>query len=258
MDLGIKDKLFIVTGATSGLGNGCARALLNEGAKIIAIARDSQKLDKFYKEYPDHITTLSRDISKSATIKQLVDLVGNKYLDGILVNAGGPPAKSFLETELSDWDTAYDTILRWKVEITKAFLSKFESQGYGRIVYIESKSVKQPIENLVLSNSLRLAVVGFVKTLSQEIADKGITLNVMAPGFHDTPAAYRLYVKRSEVEGISIEQAKQKYESEIKVGRMGDVLEFGKLGAWLLSPLSGYITGQTISVDGGSVKGTMG
>ncbi len=258
MEIGIKDKLFIVTGATSGLGTGCAWALLNEGAKIIAVARDSQKLDKFYKEFPDQITTLSGDISKSATIKQLVDLVGNKYLDGLLVNAGGPPAKSFLETELADWDTAYDTILRWKVEITKAFLPKFESQLYGRIVYIESKSVKQPIENLVLSNSLRLAVVGFVKTLSQEIADKGITLNVMAPGFHDTPAAYRLYVKRSEVEGISIEQAKEKYESEIKVGRIGDVLEFGTLGVWLLSPLSGYITGQTISVDGGSVKGTMG
>ncbi len=258
MDLGIKDKLFIVTGATSGLGNGCARALLNDGANIIAVARNSEKLDKFYKEYSDQITTLCGDISKSTTINKLIDLIGDKYLDGILVNAGGPPAKSFLETNIEDWDTAYDTILRWKVEITKAFLPKFEAQQYGRFVFIESKSVKQPIENLVLSNSLRLAVVGFVKTLSQEIAHKGITLNVMAPGFHDTPAAYRLYVKRSEVENISIEQAKQKYESEIKVGRMGDVLEFGTLGAWLLSPLSGYITGQTISVDGGAVKGTMG
>lgn len=258
MDLGIKDKLFIVTGATSGLGNGCARALLNDRANIIAVARDSEKLDKFHQEYPDQITKLCGDISKSATIGKLVELVGDKYLDGILVNAGGPPAKSFLETNLEDWDTAYDKILRWKVEITKVFLPKFEKQQYGRLVYIESKSVKQPIVNLVLSNSLRLAVVGFVKTLSQEIAHKGITLNVMAPGFHDTPAAHRLYVKRSEVEGITIDQAKAKYESEIKVGRMGDVIEFGTLGAWLLSPLSGYITGQTISVDGGAVKGTMG
>jgi len=258
MDLGIKDKLYIVTGATSGLGNGCARALLNDGANIIAVARDSEKLDNFHKEYPNQITVLCGDISKSSIIQQLVNIVGDKYLDGILVNAGGPPAKSFLETDLSDWDTAYDTILRWKVEITKAFLPKFDAQQYGRFVYIESKSVKQPIENLVLSNSLRLAVVGFVKTLSQEIANKGITLNVMAPGFHDTAAAHRLYVKRSEVEGISIDEAKAKYESEIKVSRMGDVLEFGTLGAWLLSPLSGYITGQTISVDGGAVKGTMG
>ncbi len=258
MDLGIKDKLFIVTGATSGLGNGCARALLTDGANIIAVARDVEKLDKFYNEYPKQITKLCGDISKSATINQLIELVGDKYLDGILVNAGGPPAKSFLETNLEDWDTAYKTILRWKVEITKAFLPKLISQQYGRVVYIESQSVKQPIENLVLSNSLRLAVVGFVKTLSQEIADKGITLNIMAPGFHDTAAAHRLYVKRSEVEGISIDQAKLRYESEIKVGRMGDVIEFGTLAAWLLSPISSYITGQTISVDGGAVKGTMG
>ncbi len=258
MDLGIKDKLFIVTGATSGLGNGCARALLNDGANIIAVARDSKKLDKFYNEYPDQISTLCGDISNTKIIKELVEIVRDKYLDGILVNAGGPPAKSFLETELSDWDVAYGSILRWKVEITKAFLPKFELQQYGRLVYIESKSVKQPIENLVLSNSLRLAVVGFVKTLSQEIAEKGVTLNVMAPGFHDTAAAHRLYIKRSEVEGISIGQAKAKYESEIEVGRMGDVYDFGSLGAWLLSPLSGYITGQTISVDGGAVKGTMG
>lgn len=258
MDLGIKNRLFIVTGATSGLGNGCARALLNDGANIIVVARDNNKLDQFYNEYPDQITTLCGDITKSVTIMQLMELVGHKYLDGLLINAGGPPAKSFLETDLLDWDAAYDTILRWKVEITKAFLPKFESQKYGRIVYIESQSVKQPIENLVLSNSLRLAVVGFVKTLSQEIADKGITLNIMAPGFHDTAAAHRLYVKRSEVEGVTIDEAKAKYESEIKIGRMGDVLDFGTLGAWLLSPLSGYITGQTISVDGGAVKGTMG
>lgn len=258
MDLRIKDKLFIVTGATSGLGNGCARALLVDGANIIAVARDKSKLDKFSNEFPGQITALCGDITKSKIIDQLVQIVGDKYLDGLLINAGGPPAKSFLETDLTDWDSAYDTILRWKVEITKAFLPKFESQKYGRIVYIESQSVKQPIENLVLSNSLRLAVVGFVKTLSQEIANKGITLNIMAPGFHDTAAAHRLYVKRSKIEGVSIDKAKAKYESEIKVGRMGDVLEFGTLGAWLLSPLSRYITGQTISVDGGAVKGTMG
>ena len=120
MDLGIKDKLFIVTGATSGLGNGCARALLNEGAKIIAVARNSQKLDKFHKEYPDQITLLSGDISKSATIKQLVDLVGDKYLDGILVNAGGPPAKSFLETDIFSYLKKFDLFFGIQTEANQA------------------------------------------------------------------------------------------------------------------------------------------
>ncbi len=258
MDLNIKNKLFIVTGATSGLGRGVAGALLKDEAKVIAVGRDQKKLNLLGDEYPEQVEKLQGDITQPETIKLLLKKLGERYLSGLLVNAGGPPAKSFIETEMNDWDEAYKTILRWKVDITKAFLPLFRKQKYGRFVYIESESVKQPIENLVLSNSLRLSVIGFVKTLSQEIASEGVTLNVLAPGFHDTPAAQRLFVKRSQVENISIEEAKDKYKEQIKVGRMGDTDEFGMLGAWLLSSHSGYITGQTISVDGGAVKGTMG
>ncbi|MCD4664192.1 MAG: SDR family oxidoreductase [Bacteroidales bacterium] len=258
MNLEIKDKLFVVTGATSGLGKGVATALLKEGANIFAVASGEEKLNEFVKEYPGQIEGFSGDITKSETIERVNSKIGDRYLSGMLINAGGPPAKSFLESNIDDWDTAYKNILKWKVQITKIFLPKFIKQNFGRIVYIESSSVKQPIENLVLSNSLRLAVVGFVKTLSQEIAGKGVTLNILAPGFHNTPAAERLFVKRSQIESISIEEAKLKYESEIIVGRMGNADEFGSLAAWLLSPVSGYITGQTISVDGGAVKGTMG
>jgi 3-oxoacyl-[acyl-carrier protein] reductase len=258
MDLGIKDKLFIVTGATSGLGNGVAKALLKENAKNIAVARNKDDLKNFAKQFPGQIETLQGDVTKMETIQKIVKQLDNRMLDGILVNAGGPPAKSFLETNLSDWDTAYNTLLRWKVDLIKVLLPKFQSQKYGRIVFIESMSVKQPVANLVLSNSLRLAVVGFVKTLSQEVAKDGITLNILAPGFHDTAAAQRLFVKRSEIENISAEAARQKHESDIPIGRMGDTLEFGMLAAWLLSPPSAYITGQTISVDGGAIKGTMG
>lgn len=258
MKLNIKDKLFVVTGATSGLGKGVADALLEEDAKVIVVARDQLRLNEFAKRKPDLIETLSGDITQPETIQALVSKIGEREIDGLLVNAGGPPAKSFIETDMLDWDTAYNNILRWKVEVTKALLPKFLNQNYGRILYIESSSVKQPVENLVLSNSLRLGVVGFVKTLSQEVANKGVTLNVMAPGFHNTPAAERLFKKRSEIEGISIEAARNRYESEIKVGRMGDPIEFGKLAAFLLSPLSGYMTGQTINMDGGASKGTMG
>ena len=255
MDLEIKDKLFIVTGATSGLGKGVAVALLNDGAKVIAIARDTKKLNNLSNEFPGQVEELQGDITHSDTIQRLFEKLGNRFLNGILVNAGGPPAKSFLETDLADWDDAYQKILKWKVALTKTFLPVFEAQKYGRFVFIESESVKQPIRNLVLSTSLRAAVVGFVKTVSQEVAGKGITFNILAPGFHDTPAAHRLFVKRAEVEGISIEDARRSYESEIPVNRMGDTSEFGMLGAWLLSPHSGYINGQTITVDCGAVKG---
>jgi len=258
MNLGLKNKLFIITGATSGLGNGVAKALLNENANIIGVARNNEKIEAIAKEFPGQFEPLTGDVFLTETIQKIMQQVGNRYLHGILINAGGPPAKSFLETELSEWDTAYNSLLRWKVELTKAVVPKFLSQKYGRIVYIESSSVKQPVANLVLSNSIRLAVVGFVKTLSQEVAKYGITLNILAPGFHNTPAAHRLYVKRSNVDNITIEQAETKYKSEIPVGAIGDPNDFGTLAAWLLSSLSGYVTGQTISVDGGAVKGIMG
>lgn len=258
MELNLKDKLFIVCGATSGLGGGVANSLLADGARLLAVARDRAKLDRLQSAYPGQVEIVAGDVTEDQTQESLLALLGNRYLSGICINAGGPPAKSFLETELTDWDQAYRQILRWKVRLTKAMLPVFQKQGYGRLLYIESESVKQPIENLVLSNSMRLAVIGFVKTLSQEIAHEGICLNILAPGFHDTPAAQRLFVKRSQVEGISIEAAKKRYEDQIKVGRMGDPAEFGMLAAWLLSPFAGYITGQTITVDGGAVKGTMG
>jgi 3-oxoacyl-[acyl-carrier protein] reductase len=129
---------------------------------------------------------------------------------------------------------------------------------YGRILFIESATVKQPLENLVLSNSLRAAVVGMVKTLSQEIASTGVTLNVMAPGSHNTPAIDRIYKKKSEQTGLPFEQVRATAIQQIPVGFLGEAADFASLAAWLLSPYSRFITGQTISVDGGAVRGIMG
>ncbi len=258
MNIDISGKLFIVGGATSGLGGAVAQALLAEGANIVAVARSLENLEELKRSAPLQVEILPGDLSDLKVVESVFALVGSRQLHGMLVNAGGPPAKTFLETTLDDWDSAYKNLLRWKVAMTKSAVSKMSSLEYGRIVFIESSSVKQPLENLVLSNSLRLAVVGFVKTLSQEIARSGITLNVLAPGSHDTGAIERVYKKKAEQTGVSLEEARRQGLLQIPVGALGQAEDFAALATWLLSPASRYVTGQTISIDGGAVKGIFG
>ena len=258
MDLSLKDKLFIVGGATSGFGKAVAEKLIEEGAIVIATARTQEKLSKLADHYPGRFEGHVLDMTQPDTIEALSNAVGDRTLSGILVNAGGPPAGSFIDSTMDQWDEAYRNVLRWKVAITKKFLPHFIDKNYGRIVYVESVSVKQFVPNLVLSNSLRMGVVGFVKTLANEVADKGITLNVLAPGYHATPAMDRLFVKKSQITGVTPEQARIEFESEIPMEKMGDPKDFASIAVWLLSENSRYITGQTISVDGGLVQGNFG
>lgn len=257
MELELKNKTFIVCGATSGFGLGVSKQLVNEGARVIAIARTKEKLQELAAACPNQVEILQGDITQSNTINELIKHVSEKQVDGVLVNAGGPPAMKFVESKLEQWDDAYKNILRWKVELTQALLPKFLSQKFGRFVYIESASVKQPLENLVLSTSMRLSVVGMVKTLSQELPDKGVTFNVLAPGYHYTPAVERLIEKKAGDEGIDTREAQQKIERNIPMKKTGDVDKFASLALWLLSTQSEYVSGQVYAVDGGVLKGTL-
>ena len=257
MDLKIKNKLFVVTGATSGFGRAIAEVLIQEGAHIIINARGEEKLVAFKNDHPDQVEIVAGDITSDAVISKLIRQVDDRSLSGILINAGGPPASSFVSTEMDQWDEAYKSVLRWKVKLTKAMLPVLGADHYGRIIYIESASVKQPIADLVLSNSLRLAVVGFVKTLSQEVAKDGITLNIIAPGYHDTAAMGRLFNKKSELMDISIEEAKKAFKDQTQTGTLGQPDDLASIAAWLFSPMSSYITGQTITIDGGLVSNTL-
>jgi 3-oxoacyl-[acyl-carrier protein] reductase len=257
MNLDLSGKEYIICGATSGFGHAIAMLLMEEGAKVIAIARSEEKLKEFNEAYPDRSEYLTGDITQPGTTKQLLKLTEKRNISGILVNAGGPPAKSFADNSLEDWDQAYHQLVRWKIDITKAFLPRFINQGFGRFLYIESSAVKQPIENLILSTSMRLAVVGMVKTLSQESADKGITFNVLAPGYHYTPAVERLVLKKSETGKISRKEALAQIENSIPMKRTGNIDHFASLAIWLLSPLADYVTGQVYTIDGGVVKSTL-
>ncbi|MEM7037551.1 MAG: SDR family oxidoreductase [Bacteroidota bacterium] len=257
MDLQIKGQRFLVTGATSGFGKAIAERLIAEGGNVVIVARGGERVQDFVKRFPEQVTGVVGDITQEATIREVVAALEDGPVHGVLVNAGGPPAKAFVETSPADWDAAYQSLLRWKVMLTQALLPRFEAQRYGRLLYIESSSVKQPIENLVLSNAFRLGMVGTVKTLSREVAQSGITANIIAPGYHDTPAMGHLFEKKSAVANITPEEARAAFEQEILLGKLGDPEALASLGVWLLSPLSAYMTGQTIAVDGGLVRGTL-
>ncbi|MBE0662803.1 MAG: SDR family oxidoreductase [Bacteroidales bacterium] len=258
MDLQLNNQFFIICGAGSGFGRAIAERLVNEGANVLAIARRGDTLTELKSMNPAAVEILPGELFSADFLDELLSVLNGRIPDGVLVNAAGPPASSFLETQLKDWDEAYNHLLRWKVDLLQRLLPGFIQKGYGRIVMVESVSVKQPVENLILSNSLRMAVVGMAKTIANEVGSKGITINVMAPGYHDTPAMERLFAKRSATKGITAVDARKSFEKELMTGRMGDPAEFAMLAAWLLSPTSGYITGQTFSVEGGLSKFVFG
>ncbi len=258
MDFNLSNKLFIVTGAGGGFGRAIAEALLNEGARVIAVARTASVLAEFQSQWPDSLETICADITQTTSQEAVMNQIKGRFLSGVLVNAGGPPAGSFDELNPSQWDEAYRTLIQWKVNFTRLIMPVMQRQQFGRLLYIESVSVKQAVENLLLSNTFRPAMVGFVKSLSQEMASQQITMNILAPGYHETDAMQRLFVKKSDMLGISIQEAKKVFTDSIPVGRMGKANELASLALWLLSDHSAFVTGQTISHDGGTVKGFFG
>ncbi len=250
MDLGLKDRRALVTAASKGLGRACAEALASEGASVFISSRNAASIEAA----ADAIKAAgwaAADVSKEP--EALVDQARAKLggLDILVVNAGGPPPGNFASTPLESWEAAYQLTLMSAVRLVKAALPNLKQSDQGRIVFITSVSVRQPIPHLVLSNSLRAAVTGLSKTLSRELAPNRITVNCIAP---DAILTDRLRQLAAEAGGDLDEELKRRAASA-PMGRYGAPDEFGAACAFLCSRQAGYITGQTLGIDGGALAG---
>lgn len=254
MDLQLKNQTFCVGGVTSGLGRAVAIRLLAEGAKVIGVARGQDKLEAMAEEMGKNFSPYSADLPDGTAVKMLGEYLAKEKVSGCVFNAGGPPTGRIEELEMKDWDQAYAGTFRWKVQLTEALLPVLREAKYGRLLFLESVSIKQPIDNLVLSNAMRAAVAGFVKTLSREIGEDGITANILAPGYHATPRITTVLKKAAKMQGMSFEETEAGFTAETATKKLGNPDDFAGMAVFLLSPQARYITGQTITVDGGLVR----
>jgi len=257
MNLNIQNQFFIVCGATAGFGGAIAKRLLTEGALVLGIARSGDNLKKMLQEYGDNFSFLEGDITSQSTINALYEEVKDRQISGIVVNAAGPPLKNTMEVTPEDWDQAYHQVFRWKAYLTQKFVPLLKDQQYGRMLFIESSSIKQPVDKLVLSTSMRLAVTGYIKTLAAEIANSGVTLNIMAPGYHETDRVKQIAIDKGAAQNVPPEEIIQQTINSIPVKKIGDPDDFAALALFLLSPFSKFVTGQIYPVDGGVIKGTL-
>ena len=258
MNLNLKNQRFIICGASSGFGHAIAMQLLSEGARVIAVARRGDLLKTLYQPFSDRVECLEGSLLESETLDAIEQCFISDQVHGIVFNAGGPPTGTPLQTSISDWDEAWQLVMRWKIDLALKLAPRFCDSGYGRMLFIESQTVKQPLPSLVLSNAFRAGIAGFSKSLALEVAPMGVTVNLLAPGSHKTPAIERVIRKNSIDWNLSLSEATARMEKSIPVGRMGKAEEFASLACWLLSGQSGYVTGQTISHDGGVVAGLFG
>ena len=252
MDLGLKGRGALVTAASKGLGRACAEALIAEGAEVFISSRDPVSIESTAKQI-NAAGWLAADMSKPGDPEALVKSAVTRLpgLDVLVVNAGGPPPGTFQTTPLEQWEVAFHLTLMSAVRLVRAGLPHLKRSDQGRIVFITSVSVRQPLPNIALSNSLRAAVTGLAKTLSLELAPDHITVNCLAPDAILTDRTRAL----ARAAGVDPEEKIKRDAAATPMGRLGDPAEFGATCAFLCSKQAGYISGQTVGVDGGSLRG---
>jgi 3-oxoacyl-[acyl-carrier protein] reductase len=262
MELNLQGKTVLVTAASMGIGRATAQLFIKEGCKVAICSRNKENLVKAANEikslYSVEPLWVVCDIDKLSDIENTISVIRKNYGDiDILVNNCGGPIPGFFENLSDDnWQDAFEQILLSAIRFTRLVLPGMKSKNWGRIINITSLSVKQPVDNLILSNSLRSAVTGWAKTLSNQVGKFNITVNNVAPGYTLTARLYELAVSRAKQSGDSHEHVLASMANDVPMKRLARPDEVGSLVVYLASEQAGFITGSTIAVDGGVIRST--
>ena len=263
MDLGIRDRVALVAASSKGLGKAVAGALGAEGVKLALCARKAETLEAAAKELREafgvEVLCRALDVTRFEDVRDFVRDTAEHFgrLDSCVTNAGGPPPKNFLSITLDEWRAAVDLNLLSTVNLAREVIPHMQRRQWGRLVTITSVAVKQPVDGLILSNSVRAAVAGLVKTLANEFGKDNILVNNVCPGYTLTERLKELGGTIALAQGITMEKAYERWTQAIPLGRLGRPEEFGAIVAMLCSEKASYVTGTSIQLDGGLAKGLL-
>ena len=261
MDLGLRNRVAIVAASSQGLGKAVALGLAREGAKLALCARTEATLttaaEEIYRATGAEVLTRAFDVTKHEDVKNFVEETVKEFgrLDICVSNAGGPPSKSFAETTIDDWHRASELNFMSTVYFAKETLPLMQERRWGRFIAITSMTVKQPVDGLILSNAVRTGVSGLIKSLANEYGPYNVLVNSVCPGYTATARLMELANRLAASQGVTAEEISERWVAQAPLRRIGQPEEFADVVVYLASERSSYVTGVSIQVDGGIVKG---